>query len=73
MANKTLNVSDKAFRRACAVAVLNGIWASNGKTLLDAEDSEYAAAIRAVSRTAYQMADEMLRRERAEKPARGIV
>ncbi|VTU29523.1 hypothetical protein H6CHR_03212 [Variovorax sp. PBL-H6] len=62
-----LSASDKAFRRACAVAVLNGIWTKHVDTILNADKDEYALAIRSASRMAYQQADEMLRRERAEE------
>ncbi|VTU29671.1 hypothetical protein H6CHR_03241 [Variovorax sp. PBL-H6] len=62
-----LSASDKAFRRACAVAVLNGLWTSYGNTIMDADDADYAMTIRSISRMAYQQADEMLRRERAEQ------
>ncbi|MDR6535587.1 hypothetical protein [Variovorax soli] len=67
-----LSSNDKAFRRACAVAVLNGIWTSHGGSIMDADNEGYALAIRSASRMAYQQADEMLRREQAEEglPAR---
>ena len=59
-----LSASDKEFRRACAVAVLQGIWTCHGDTLMNiAEQDEFAIALRGASRTAFQQADEMLRRE----------
>lgn len=65
-ARKTLSASDRAFRRACAVAVLNGLYVSHGHAFIEADKADRAVAIRSASRIAFEQADEMLRREEAE-------
>jgi len=64
-----LSASDKAFRRATAIAVLGGIYAHHGCDILDMEEPQRSVAIRGASRVAMQQADELLRRERESEAA----
>lgn len=58
-----LSAPDKAFRRAAALAVLGGLYASHGADIMAAEDGARALAIRSAARVALQQAEELVRRE----------
>lgn len=55
-------------RREYQAAVLTGIYASLGRTILDIEDDkDYAGALKNAARVARDQADEMLKLEQAKK------
>lgn len=50
------------FREACAANTIGGLVASQGEHILHAHRSDYEKAVRGYCRTAFEIADEMVRR-----------
>ena len=50
------------FREVCAAHAIGGLVASQGEHILHAHRAEYEKTIRGFSRTAFEVADEMVRR-----------